>query len=142
MRKFSLNVSSGVWEKPFFKVSGVIFEIFRKLEFLIFHDNNAILIFWYFVYFLFKILVMFFHFTNCKWIVFWKCSFWSMLSLEMPVPSQGHYGFHNFLVVDWFCLFINLWVLTFLCKIVRSSVILLLPLFKQLGIKHFACKYI
>jgi hypothetical protein len=26
--------------------------------------------------------------------------------LEMPVPSQGHYGFHSFPVVDWFCLFI------------------------------------
>jgi hypothetical protein len=24
----------------------------------------------------------------------------------MPVPSQGHYGFHSFPVVDWFCLFI------------------------------------
>jgi hypothetical protein len=35
------------------------------------------------------------------------------ISLEMPVPSQGHYGFHSFLVVDWFCLFIYLWVLTF-----------------------------
>ena len=22
------------------------------------------------------------------------------ISLEMPVPSQGHYGFHNFPVVD------------------------------------------
>jgi hypothetical protein len=22
------------------------------------------------------------------------------ISLEMPVPSQGHYGFHGFLVVD------------------------------------------
>ena len=32
--------------------------------------------------------------------------------LEMPVPSQGHYGFHSFPVVDWFCLFIYLWVLT------------------------------
>jgi hypothetical protein len=31
----------------------------------------------------------------------------------MPVPSQGHYGFHCFPVVDWFCLFIYLWVLTF-----------------------------
>jgi hypothetical protein len=31
----------------------------------------------------------------------------------MPVPSQGHYGFHSFPVVDWFCLFIYLWVLTF-----------------------------
>ena len=34
-------------------------------------------------------------------------------NLEMPVPSQGHYGFHSFPVVDWFCLFIYLWVLTF-----------------------------
>jgi fumarate reductase subunit D len=31
----------------------------------------------------------------------------------MPVPSQGHCGFHSFPVVDWFCLFIYLWVLTF-----------------------------
>ena len=31
----------------------------------------------------------------------------------MLVPSQGHYGFHSFPVVDWFCLFIYLWVLTF-----------------------------
>jgi hypothetical protein len=23
------------------------------------------------------------------------------ISLEMPVPSQGHYGFHSFPVVDW-----------------------------------------
>jgi hypothetical protein len=23
-----------------------------------------------------------------------------------PVSSQGHYGFHSFPVVDWFCLFI------------------------------------
>jgi hypothetical protein len=29
------------------------------------------------------------------------------------VVSQGHYGFHSFLVVDWFFLFIYLWVLTF-----------------------------
>ena len=35
------------------------------------------------------------------------------ISLEMPVPSQGHYGFHSFPVVDLFCLFIYLWVLTF-----------------------------
>jgi hypothetical protein len=27
------------------------------------------------------------------------------VSLEMPVPSQGHYGFPSFPVVDWFCLF-------------------------------------
>ena len=31
----------------------------------------------------------------------------------MPVPSQCHYGFHSFPVVDWFCLFIYLWVMTF-----------------------------
>jgi hypothetical protein len=30
----------------------------------------------------------------------------------MPVPSQGHYGFPSFPVVDWFCLFMYLWVLT------------------------------
>jgi hypothetical protein len=35
------------------------------------------------------------------------------LSLEMPVPSQGHYGFHSFPVVNWFCLYIYLCVLTF-----------------------------
>jgi hypothetical protein len=28
------------------------------------------------------------------------------LNIEMPVLSQGHYGFHSFPVVDWFCLFI------------------------------------
>jgi hypothetical protein len=50
----------------------------------------------------------------------------------MPVPSQSHYGFHSFPVVDWFCRSIYLWVfLLSLCKIVRSSVILLLPLFKK-----------
>ena len=35
------------------------------------------------------------------------------ISLEMPVPSQGHYGFPSLPVVDWFCLLIYLWVLTF-----------------------------
>ena len=35
------------------------------------------------------------------------------ISLEMPVPSQGLYGFPSFPVVDWFCLFIYLGVLTF-----------------------------
>jgi hypothetical protein len=28
------------------------------------------------------------------------------ISLEMSVPSQGHYGFRSFPVVDWFCMFI------------------------------------
>ena len=31
----------------------------------------------------------------------------------MPVPSQGHCIFSSFLVVDWFCLFVELWVLPF-----------------------------
>ena len=35
------------------------------------------------------------------------------ISLEMPVPSQGHYGFRSLSVVDWFCLFIYLCILTF-----------------------------
>ena len=30
----------------------------------------------------------------------------------MPVPNQDHYGFPSF-PVDWYCLFIYLWVLTF-----------------------------
>ena len=38
------------------------------------------------------------------------------ISLEKPVPSQGHCGFHSFPVVDWFCLFIYLWVFTFLLE--------------------------
>ena len=49
--------------------------------------------------------------------------------LEMPVPSQGHYGFHSFPVVDWFCLCIYLWVLTF--PLLDCSEILLLPLFAR-----------
>ena len=39
-----------------------------------------------------------------------------------------HYGFHSFPVVDWFCLFICFEFWLSLCKIVRSSVVLLLPL--------------
>ena len=43
-------------------------------------------------------------------LALWKSyqSCWTSItiSLEMPVPSQGHYGFHSFPVVDWFCLFI------------------------------------
>ena len=50
------------------------------------------------------------------------------ISLEMPVPSQGHYGFHSFrLLTDFVCLY-NYEFLLSLCKIVRSSVISLLPL--------------
>ena len=46
----------------------------------------------------------------------------------MPVPSQGHYGFHSFrLLTDFVCLYNYEFGLS-LCKIVRSSVILLLPL--------------
>jgi hypothetical protein len=47
----------------------------------------------------------------------------------MPVPSQGHYVFTVFrLLTDFVCLY-NYEFLLSLCKIVRSSVILLLPLF-------------
>jgi hypothetical protein len=35
----------------------------------------------------------------------------------MPVPSQGHCGFHSFPVVDWFCLFIYLWVFLSYCVV-------------------------
>jgi hypothetical protein len=47
----------------------------------------------------------------------------------MPVPSQGHYVFTVFrLLTDFVCLYAyEVWLS--LCKIVRSSVILLLPLF-------------
>ena len=48
----------------------------------------------------------------------------------MPVPSKGHYGFHSFrLLTDFVCLY-NYEVWLSLCKIVRSSVILLLSLFE------------
>jgi hypothetical protein len=52
-----------------------------------------------------------------------------LLTLEMPVPSQGHYVFTVFrLLTDFVCLYnYEFWLS--LCKIVRSSVILLLPLF-------------
>jgi hypothetical protein len=47
----------------------------------------------------------------------------------MPVPSQGHYGFTVFrLLTDFVCLYTYEFWLS-LCKIVRSSVILFLPLF-------------
>ena len=47
----------------------------------------------------------------------------------MPVPSQGHYDYHSFrMLTDFVCLY-NYEFLLSLGKIVRSSVILLLPLF-------------
>ena len=50
------------------------------------------------------------------------------ISLEMPVPSQGHYVFTVFrLLTDFVCLYSYEFWLS-LCKIVRSSEILLLPL--------------
>ena len=46
----------------------------------------------------------------------------------MPLPSQGHYVFTVFrLFTDFVCLYTYAFLLS-LCKIVRSSVILLLPL--------------
>jgi hypothetical protein len=45
------------------------------------------------------------------------------ISLEMPVPSQGHYSFfHSIPVVDWFCLLIYLWVLTFPSHIDKKNI--------------------
>ena len=54
------------------------------------------------------------------------------ISFEMSVPSQGHYVFTVFrLLTDFICLYnYEFWLS--LCKIVRSSVILLLPLFSCL----------
>jgi hypothetical protein len=50
----------------------------------------------------------------------------------MPVPSQGHYVFTVFrLLTDFVCLYTYEFWLS-LCKIVRSSVILLLTLFRLL----------
>jgi hypothetical protein len=50
------------------------------------------------------------------------------ISLEMPVPNQGHYVFTIFrLLTDFVCLYnYEFWLS--LCKIFRSSVILLLTL--------------
>jgi hypothetical protein len=39
--------------------------------------------------------------TSLWFSFFWKWNDNSTISLEMPVPSQGHYGFHSFPVVDW-----------------------------------------
>ena len=41
------------------------------------------------------------------------------ISLEMPVSSQGHYSFHSFPVVDWFCLFIYFVYMSFDFPFVR-----------------------
>jgi hypothetical protein len=55
------------------------------------------------------------------------------ISLEMPVPSQGHYVFTVFrLLTDFVCLYTYEFWLS-LCYIVRSSVILL-PLFKKVSL--------
>ena len=51
------------------------------------------------------------------------------IPLEMPVPSQGHCGFPSFSVVDWFCLFVDLWVLPFRledCSVFGNFVITLM----------------
>jgi hypothetical protein len=46
----------------------------------------------------------------------------------MPVPSQGQYGFHSLrLLTDFVCVYTYEFLLS-LCKIVWSSIILLLPL--------------
>ena len=55
----------------------------------------------------------------------------------MPVPSQGSLRFSVFrLLTDFVCLYTYEFWLS-LCKIVRSSVILLLPLFSEVAFAHF-----
>jgi hypothetical protein len=56
---------------------------------------------------------------------------------KMPVPSQGHYGFSTVfrLLTDLVCLYTYEFWLS-LCKIVRSSVILLLHLSTYLAPQH------
>jgi hypothetical protein len=49
--------------------------------------------------------------VNGRWLM--MLDNFTVSSSEMPVPSHGHYGLHSFPVVDWFCLFIYLRVLTF-----------------------------
>ena len=45
---------------------------------------------------------------------YWKGEVWRFkIWFNPPFLYQGHYGFHSFPVVDWFCLFIYVWVLTF-----------------------------
>jgi hypothetical protein len=52
--------------------------------------------------------------------------------------SQGHYGFHSFpLLTDFVCLY-NYEFWFSLCKIARSSVILLLPLFLKSELQFYA----
>ena len=57
--------------------------------------------------------------------------------------SLFHYGFHSFSVVDWFCLFIYLWVLTFPledCSEFGNFVITLIALFVcLLFVWFFSC---
>ena len=48
----------------------------------------------------------------------------------MHVPSQGHCGFPSFPVVNWFCLFVDLWVMPFHledCSVFGNLVITLIP---------------
>jgi hypothetical protein len=52
------------------------------------------------------------------------------ISLEMPVPSQGHYGFQ--FSGCWLILSVYI-LMSFDFPFVRSSVILLLPLFANIG---------
>ena len=48
----------------------------------------------------------------------------------MPVPSQDYSGFPSFPVVNWFCLFVDLWVMPFHledCSVFSNFVITLIP---------------
>jgi hypothetical protein len=101
--------------------------------FLWMYYNYSILVRWVFLWMYYKYSIL------VSWVFLWMYSLFFgkkmssfSVTLEMPVPSQGHYGFHTFPVVDWFCLFIYLYEFWLsLCKIILSSVILLLPLFTQ-----------
>jgi hypothetical protein len=39
-------------------------------------------------------------FTSLSWYCYDNCFSQPTISFEMPVPSQGHHGFHSFPVVD------------------------------------------
>jgi hypothetical protein len=50
------------------------------------------------------------------------------LPVQMPVPSQGYYGFHSFTLLTDFVGLYTYAIWLSLCKIARRSVIVLLPL--------------
>ena len=70
------------------------------------------------------------NFTNINFLNLDSNMLQPTISLEMPIPSQDHCGFPSFPVVDWFCLFVDLWVLPFPledCSVFGNFVITLMP---------------